>query len=653
MDSRLYEIKLANHKIFKDLKDSLAEKSSGKLKNLIELRDDVLYVWNSVENCLSSLNLKLLEENADETTYQQLHFLSPPSYIVEKLMASSCGSRICVWGSRGVTMAELPARWGRGGLFDSGNQTVLCKSFCLDERFLYTQTEVRRVHWHPNSMSHVLVLVSGNTIRLYNIALKNGPKLVKIFNIGPKPAGYLAGDAILDSLGDTAVDFTPTPDGESLLILRGNGDVYMMTCDLENKSPLQPKMSGPLAMYPPADDNYGTESCSITTLGGGEIPPLVVVASCSAALYHCLLLPSVSEANEAESHALYVVEAVELNIVLNPDDDDMQYSYPVHLYPCTNNTYACVHAGGVHTITLPIMGHLKDFALADDGDIETILSAMCSKPSVARHLVCTSGSSASFSPPVGVALTPPPLPTLLVLCADANLLVRTLEPYDLEEKLYKELQLKNPALDQEDINIILKQRQKLSFTDIIKEILTKDISQPILNISKKEEPSPKESLEFLTQATLKLKKEYISRQQRAADALTRKLTALTNLGEKHREWLTELKKDIDDMQLQTMVLKERILLAEKHQDDIKYRCSAIIRNLRASSLTTPAERELLAELEKYKRKGEAIAEQIHMLKEHAQQKDNVLTKWREDYKKKDIALGKSHSDTISSILQQQ
>lgn len=70
MDSRLYEIKLANHKIFKDIKESLPEKFSGKLKNLLELRDDVLYLWSSIENCLLSLNLQHFEKNGYETTYQ-------------------------------------------------------------------------------------------------------------------------------------------------------------------------------------------------------------------------------------------------------------------------------------------------------------------------------------------------------------------------------------------------------------------------------------------------------------------------------------------------------------------------------------------------------------------------------------------------------
>ncbi|KAL0867495.1 hypothetical protein ABMA27_008279 [Loxostege sticticalis] len=652
MDSRLYETKLANHKIFKDLKNGLSENPSGKLRNLIELRDDVLYVWSPVENCVLCLNIKYLEEHGDDTPYQKLHLLSPPAFTVERIMTSNCGSRLCVWGSRGVTVAELPSRWGRGGLFDSGNDTVLCKSATLDERFLYSQGEVRKVQWHPTSLSRLLVLVSDNTIRLYNIAVKTGPKLVKIIPIGPKPSGLFAGRTLLDSLGDTAVDFTPTPDSEHLLILRGNGDVYMMPCDVEGMSAMQPKLTGPLSMYPPADDNYGTESCSIVALGGGDTPPLVVVATCSAALYHCLLLPNAIDKEEGDSHALYVIEAVELNMVLT-DDADLQYSYPVHLYPCTSNTYACVHAGGVHTVTLPVLGHLKDYALAGEDETETVLSALCSKPSAARHLVCTLAARGAASPPAGLALTAPPLPHALVLCVDAELLVRCLEPYDLEEQLYKELQLKNPAIEQDEVNNILKERQKLSFTTIIQEILARDVSQPILNMNKTEEPALKETLELVTQATMKLRGEYISRQQRAQDAISRKLKALASLSRQHQNWIQDLQRDLDDVRLQSTVLKEKCMLAEKHQDDMKYRCSAAIRKLRSSSAPSAAERELLTELERYKRTGEQLQDQVAQLKEHSQRKTSELKKWEEEYKKKDIALGKSHSDAISSILQQQ
>ncbi|CAH2094144.1 unnamed protein product [Euphydryas editha] len=80
MDNRLYDTKLANHKIFKDLKESLKENDGDKLRNLFVLKDDVLYVWNSLENCFFCINLKRLEEHDDETPYQiEGNHLSAPN----------------------------------------------------------------------------------------------------------------------------------------------------------------------------------------------------------------------------------------------------------------------------------------------------------------------------------------------------------------------------------------------------------------------------------------------------------------------------------------------------------------------------------------------------------------------------------------------
>ncbi|CAH2094137.1 unnamed protein product [Euphydryas editha] len=402
-------------------------------------------------------------------------------------------------------------------------------SYSVDERFLYSQGEILKVHWHPKSLSHLLVLVSDNTMRLYNIALKTGPKIVKIFTIGPKPAGSL-GLTVLDSLGDTAVDFTPTPDAEHLLILSGNGDVYMLQCDLD-KNGLQAKLKGPLAMYPPADDNYGSESCAITALGGIDIPTLVVIASASAALYHCLLLPNTSEEKD-DSHALYVVESVEINVTLG-SEDTVHYMYPMHLYPVGRSTYACVHAHGLHCVAMPVLDRLEEYALADEGEMESILQAICTKASCARHVLCSRA-------PAALALCAAPPHALLLLSHDGDLLTRTLEPYNLEEHFFKAMQLKNPSLEQEDIKNLLKDRQKLSFTTIIQEVLERKVSQPILKLDKKDEPSPKECLELLTQSTVKLRGEYIARQRRAADVIARKLTAARALAAQHAAWLADL-----------------------------------------------------------------------------------------------------------------
>lgn len=49
------------------------------------------------------------------------------------------------------------------------------------------------------------------------------------------------------------------------------------------------KISGPMTMYPSADDNYSEDASSILILD--TVPPSVVIASNFGQLYNCLLLP--------------------------------------------------------------------------------------------------------------------------------------------------------------------------------------------------------------------------------------------------------------------------------------------------------------------------------------------------------------------------
>jgi len=53
--------------------------------------------------------------------------------------------------------------------------------------------------------------------------------------------------------------------------------------------PTKLPVQGPLLMYPPAEDNYGTDACSILHLA--TTPPVVVMATCEGRLHHCVLLP--------------------------------------------------------------------------------------------------------------------------------------------------------------------------------------------------------------------------------------------------------------------------------------------------------------------------------------------------------------------------
>lgn len=70
------------------------------------------------------------------------------------------------------------------------------------------------------------------------------------------------------------------------VILRGNGDVCLLNTSLASNE--KPKFEGPLTIYPPADDNYGVDACSILVLP--TVPNTIVLATSSGTLYHCVLL---------------------------------------------------------------------------------------------------------------------------------------------------------------------------------------------------------------------------------------------------------------------------------------------------------------------------------------------------------------------------
>ena len=50
------------------------------------------------------------------------------------------------------------------------------------------------------------------------------------------------------------------------------------------------RLQGPLTMHPAAEDNYGMDACSLLCLHSN--PPVLVVATSSSVLHHCVVLMS-------------------------------------------------------------------------------------------------------------------------------------------------------------------------------------------------------------------------------------------------------------------------------------------------------------------------------------------------------------------------
>lgn len=66
---------LNENKLFKDLKSSLP-KITKETRNILEIRDDILYVWNADKCCILTLNITEVRGKNEDVPYQVRFFLT-------------------------------------------------------------------------------------------------------------------------------------------------------------------------------------------------------------------------------------------------------------------------------------------------------------------------------------------------------------------------------------------------------------------------------------------------------------------------------------------------------------------------------------------------------------------------------------------------
>lgn len=294
---------------------------------------------------------------------------------------------------------ELPLRFGTDGIYQDGKQQITCKTINLHEHSL-TQVEVIQVKWHTNSPtdSHLLVLLSDNSIKVYDEgALKH------IWRVGPLPNKLDNNLSYLKSLGYTAIDFdigspqvnstespnNSMPDQSSqdssvfsiskrnaeqkkvewpIIILRGNGTVYLMMASLNTE---KPRLQGPITMIPSQNDNYGDDSCSLLVIPTN--PMTIVIAENSGILHHALLIENPQNTEMSfndtktvlqDDWTLYVLENIELELGLENDENKSnRNSCPIYLKrdPVNEQRYYCYHDTGLHGITVGFVQKLQKY----------------------------------------------------------------------------------------------------------------------------------------------------------------------------------------------------------------------------------------------------------------------------------------------------
>ncbi|KAG9436552.1 nuclear pore complex protein Nup88 [Apis mellifera carnica] len=574
---------------------------------------------------------------------EKLRPTDPPIFEIKHLLINETGTQLVLWGNLGLVIMELPKRWGKDCAFQGGKKEIRC--------MVYNETiDIRKARWHPGSTndSHLLILTSENTFRLYECELGNKPRLIRSWKVGRVPFGSPSKIPDFTSLGDTAVDFdfaTPTlckPEmfiGKDInkdnvvdwnqiewpiLVLRGNGEVRIVRGNILHDTHENPVVSESLSIYPPVDDNYGIDSCSIMCLQ--TTPPIVIIATCTGKIYHAILLKDelIDDDNDRKSwsqydstynlytpeEALYVYECVEIELGLFFADEDEKYNCPIHIRADKGNRsrYFCSHNAGIHMISLPMVSQLLEYINSPKENEDARLPSL-SNQSSSQYLICrrTKHTQANESTPIlGFGLLQEPC-VLIALLHTGDIVVRCV----IDLYYFPKIEPPEPVIDKkEKVN-------KEEFDVYIKKLLKHETSQPLIKVGSK---SPRESLQLLYHATDIFRKEHFVKHDTVREEIGKKVRALKVMKIqllKDLETLIETKKELHQTAER---LAERYEDIKDEQEKLAQKAKEVLRlvNYKEPSMT-PIERAEAEELRKMEMKIEVMKIRLLDLKKKSEQ----------------------------------
>ncbi|OAD55069.1 Nuclear pore complex protein Nup88 [Eufriesea mexicana] len=542
--------------------------------------------------------------------------------------------------------------------------------------------DIRKARWHPGSTndSHLLVLTSENTFRLYECEFGSRPRIIKSWKVGRVPFSSPSKIPDFTSLGDTAVDFdfaTPTLRNPEMfvnkdinkdnvvdwnqiewpiLVLRGNGEVLIVRGNILHDAHENPVVSGSLSMYPPADDNYGIDSCSIMCLQ--TTPPMVIIAMCTGKIYHAILLKEdlVDNHNDNEiqydstyslykrEEALYVYECVEIELGLFFTDNDEKYNCPIHLRCDRGNKsrYFCSHNAGIHMITLPMVSELEEYINAPKENDAVRLPSL-SNQSSSQYLICrrTKHTEANEATPIlGFGLLQEPC-VLIALLHTGDIVARSV----IDLYYFPKVEPPEPIIDKK------KKVNKEEFDVYIKKLLKRETSQPLIKINSKS-VSPRECLQFLYHAIDIFRKEHFVKHDTVREEIGKKVRALKVMKThllKELDTLMETKKELHQTAER---LAERYEDIKDEQEKLAQRAKEVLRlvNYKEPSMT-PIERAEAEELRKMEIRIEEMKIKLLELKKKSEQSGHIENNENLE-KKKEIVFRGDQEKTIKNNITQ-
>ncbi|XP_071946592.1 nucleoporin 88-like [Antedon mediterranea] len=561
---------LNSHPIFNVLRENIKNSvNPDESEELLDVRDGDLYVWDKEHLHLLTTNLKGLVGpsvyDMETLRYQTLLCTNAPLFKIESVSLNDTNEYVMLYGQKGLTLLALPRRYGKNTEFEGGKRIINCRTIMIAERMFMSNPSLKLLEakWHPGDDAHISILTSDNILRIFDINVPQRP--VQTHYLSEDPSSCLMSDSSTSfqaALGEVAISFAFGPSQKvstrrqghpsvvhPFYILKGNGDVYLLMNSLKDKRYVRTKLQGPLAMYPPAEDNYGLDACALLCLSTN--PLVLVVGTSSGHLHHCLVLTTEDDYEENVSitssslstqtsgceSSLYVYETIELPMcAVVTDDFDEDIPHPVRLYldATSVSRYYCTHSAGVHSISLPWAKKLQRFCTQGDSDGDMLLALREDQPCRIEHLVCTQPvSTCPPSPILGLAVIADQLLGNSLLCLTSSYECLSLpvphEEYEPPPDLISESEMSRAANKRSDSQ---------PFQNNIKRLLNRSSTNPILRSSNKVKLSPNECFMLLGQATKTLREEYILKQDLAREAIERRVKILK---EQKQQQLNDLK----------------------------------------------------------------------------------------------------------------
>lgn len=639
---------LPNHSIFKKIREKLdlepGKNERGVAKNLTFCLGGDFFVWDDADRLFYTTNLRQLnsEESRSSGNYQTLLCINPPLFEVCQVLLSPTQHHVALIGQRGVSVLELPQRWGKRSEFEGGRSEINCKTIPVAERFFTSSPSVslRQAAWYPSETDepHLVLLTSDNTIRFYG--LKSPQTLAKVLpvsqsedesSVNPPVRSYAA------SLGEIAVAFDFGPLSSSprqstarsskeqevypLYILYENGETYLSYTSQANGMSVS-KPVGPLPMYPAAEDNYGYDACAILCLPC--VPSILVIATETGTLYHCVVLESEDEEEAMEKWirgtdavpALYVFECVELELTLKvataEDEDPQEFDFtcPIRLHrdPLCQQRYHCTHEAGVHSVGLIWVNKLQKFLRSDEEDKDSLQELASEKRCIVEHILCTRPLATSHSAPVRGFLILSDLSLgATMICITSSYECILLPLLSSIRRPSSPLLCSHPGPGSGSSP--LRGLADNSFEQHIRNILARNSTNPLLLKAgdKDASPPPPECLQLLSRATQVFSEEYILKQDMAREEMQRRVKLLA--GQK--------KKQLDEL---AVCKEERIILREAAErladkyEDAKYRQETIMNRVKRVLGSLQSQLPILSNSEKdMKKELQTISDQLKHL----------------------------------------